>query len=144
VSYVDPFSCTMAVSDEELLLNPDAREWMLDHLSRQMVHSAHEYGYPYFDPTAVRVRQQEKPALFLTKFHMDWYPPEDRPVEFLGGPCDGDTEVIGDRMYYRVRAPFLPANSFSPQILYPIIETTYTYRRAGINPVTNRWVYILR
>lgn len=149
MSYVDPLHTSMAVSEEQLVRGGDeVMEYVRREMVEELTHFAHEHGHPHFDPTAVRFSTRRPDAHDNTvTFRLDWCPQPERPVEFLGGPQDGALQILPpDVRHWTVLAPPAPpamancdpANDDVPSIV------TYTYTRAGINPVTNRWVMTLR
>lgn len=148
MSYVDPLYNSMAVSGEHLVQGgKEAVRIVREAMVAELTHFAHDHGHAFFDPTAVRFRARRRDDRNNTvTFLLDWHPQPERPIEFLGGPQDGMLQILppGTQHWNVLAPPTLaycdPGNNDIP--VHPNI--VYTYTRAGINPVTNRWVMTLR
>lgn len=127
--------------------NPDAREHAAHELARAIVLMAENVGY-FAREESVWVEQATDitdGSLVLTAW---WYPDPAAGVELRGGPNDGRLEPIprGDdgrpAQWWRV----------TPEHTPPVIDTAAyptdlpprpaVYQRAGIDSVTDRWVYL--
>ncbi|MEC5149156.1 hypothetical protein [Cryobacterium sp. GrIS_2_6] len=143
MSYVAPFHAKMHISDPTIMLQAEAESWAHDQLQREMVTYADTHGLCDFDPEAVQYSAREDTATLERTITATWHPEDAKPIEIEGGAHDGMLVKSHNGMaHIMLPVVVVPQLFMSDGPVTVIPASAARYKLAGINPQTNRWVYI--